>query len=215
MQTIWLMRHADRLDFIQPEWFETALYPYDPPLAPSGLDLAIALAQDLSWSSIEQILTSPFLRTIQTAAPLARRLQLPIQLEWGLCEWLCQDWTLAFPATTPIDELMRDYPNIDRNYQSLVLPCYPETSEALDARIHIIAHKLVQSNFKNILAIAHKGSVLGIAAALTGDANWRTHDLPCGGMIKLVLVDSGQWTVECKLSTPLLNIVDRHTMPQG
>jgi broad specificity phosphatase PhoE len=191
MQTVWLMRHADRLDFIQPEWFETALYPYDPPLAPSGLDSAIALAHDLSLSPIERIFTSPFLRTIQTAAPLAKMLQLPIQLE------LCQDWTVGFPATTPIDELMRDYPSIDRNYQSLVLPCYPETSEALDARVRSIAYKLVQSNFKHILAIAHKGSVLGIAAALTGDDNWRTHDLPCGGMIKLVLSDedSGQWTV--------------------
>jgi broad specificity phosphatase PhoE len=195
MRTVWLMRHADRLDFIQPEWFETALYPYDPPLAPIGLDWAISLAQDSSLSSIEQIFTSPFLRTIQTAAPLARMLQLPIRLEWGLCEWLCQDWTPAFPATTPIDELMRDYPNIDRNYQSLVLPCYPETREALDARTVSIAHKLVQSNVKNILAIAHKGSVLGIAAALTGDDRWRTHDLPCGGRIKLVLGDDG-WLVE-------------------
>lgn len=194
MRTVWLMRHADRLDFIQPEWFETALYPYDPPLAPIGLDWAISLAQDSSLSSIEQIFTSPFLRTIQTAAPLARRLQLPIHLEWGLCEWLCQDWTPAFPATTPIDELMQDYPNIDRNYQSLVLPCYPETREALDARTVSIAHKLVQSNVKNILAIAHKGSVLGIAAALTGDDRWRTHDLPCGGMIKLVFGDDG-WRI--------------------
>jgi broad specificity phosphatase PhoE len=206
MRTVWLMRHADRLDFIQPEWFETALYPYDPPLAPIGLDWAISLAQDSSLSSIEQIFTSPFLRTIQTAAPLAKMLQLPIRLEWGLCEWLCQDWTPAFPATTPIDELIRDYPIIDRNYQSLVLPCYPETREALDARTVSIAHKLVQSNVKNILAIAHKGSVLGIAAALTGDDRWRTHDLPCGGRIKLVhgrdgwrvggTVDSGQWIVD-------------------
>jgi broad specificity phosphatase PhoE len=194
MQTVRLMRHADRLDFIQPEWFDTALYPYDPPLAPSGLNFAISLAQDLSLSPIEQIFTSPFLRTIQTAAPLARMLQIPIQLEWGLCEWLCQSWTLGFPATTPIDELIQDYPSIDRNYQSLVLPCYPETIEALDARTKIIAHKLVQSNVKNILAIAHKGSVLGIAAALTGDDNWRTHDLPCGGTIELVL-DRDGWQV--------------------
>jgi broad specificity phosphatase PhoE len=195
MQTLWLMRHADRLDFIQPEWFETALYPYDPPLAPRGLDFAISLAQDLSLSPIEQIFTSPFLRTIQTAAPLARMLQISIQMEWGLCEWLCQDWTPAIPATTPIDELIRDYPSIDRDYRSLVLPCYPETRAELDARTFTIAHKLVQSNVKNILAIAHKGSVLGIAAALTGDDNWRTYDLPCGGKLKLVLSSNG-WQVE-------------------
>ena len=186
MQTIWLIRHADRLDFIQPEWFDTAVYPYDPPLAPSGFNRARLLAQELSQASIRQIFTSPFLRTIQTADPLARVLSVPIQLEWGLSEWLCQDWTPALPETTPIDDLIRDYPGIDRSYRSLVLPCYPETAAELDARLAILAQKLVQNNPENILAIAHKGSVLGIAAALTGNADWRTQDLPCGGVIKLI-----------------------------
>ena len=113
-------------------------------------------------------------------------LQLPIRLEWGLCEWLCQDWTSTLPETTPIDMLMVDYPNIDSAYQSLVVPCYPETPAELNARIEIISHRLVQHNSQNILAIAHKGSVLGIAAALTGNDVWRTEDLPCGGIIKLV-----------------------------
>ena len=78
-------------------------------------------------------------------------------------------------------------------YQSLVLPCYPETLEELDLRTNSIAHELVQANCGNVLAIAHKGSILGIVAALTGEAQWRTEDLPCGGMIKLVYAD-GRWS---------------------
>jgi broad specificity phosphatase PhoE len=191
MQTLWLIRHADRLDFIQPEWFDTALYPFDPPLAPSGFDRARLLAQELSQISVGRIFTSPFLRTIQTADPLARVLDVPMQLEWGLCEWLCQDWTPALPDTTSIDDLMRDYPRIDQNYRSLVLPCYPETSKELDARTEMIAHKLVQNNAENVLAIAHKGSVLGIAAALTGNTDLRNYDLPCGGIIKLIHTAGG------------------------
>ncbi len=194
MQTIWLVRHADRLDFIQPEWFETALYPYDPPLSSLGLKSAIALAHKLSQAPIQRVFTSPFLRTIQTADPLAQRLQVPIQLEWGLCEWLCQDWSPALPDTTPINNLKKDYPSIDCSYQSLVLPCYPETPEELDARTNIVAHKLVQNNLENILAIAHKGSILGMTAALTGDDYWRNQDLPCGGIVKLIRVDDG-WQV--------------------
>ena len=142
MQTLWLIRHADRLDFIQPEWFETASRPYDPPLAAIGFDRAMSLADELSQLPIGQIFASPFLRTIQTATPLARLIELPIQLEWGLCEWLCQDWTTAFPATMPIDELRMDYP-IDRNYQSLVLPGYPETATELQKRTKMIAHKQI------------------------------------------------------------------------
>lgn len=193
IQTLWLVRHAERLDFIQPEWFDTALYRYDPPLSPQGLDRAISLALEFSHIPLDRIITSPFLRTIQTAAPLARLLDLPIQLEWGLCEWLCQDWTLEFPETTPIDELVNDYPNVNAVYRSLVLPCYPETLKELNIRTGMIAHELVQANYGNVLAIAHKGSILGILAALTGESQWQTEDLPCGGMVKLVYAD-GRWS---------------------
>ncbi len=185
MQTIWLVRHAHRLDFIQPEWFETALHPYDPPLSPEGVERSIALARELSRAPIESIFSSPFLRTIQTADPLARILELPIRLEWGLCEWLCPDWTTALPETLAIDKLKSDYPNIDLAYKSLVVPCYPETPAELDARLNIIADKLVLSNSQNILAIAHKGSLLGIVAILTGNAEWRNYNLLCGETIKL------------------------------
>ncbi len=194
MPTFYLIRHAHRLDFIEPEWFNTAIYPYDPPLSPAGLDRAISLGEELSHISIERIFTSPFLRTIQTASPLAHRLQIPLQLEWGLCEWLCEDWTPTLPQTTPIDELKINYPNIDSAYQSLVLPCYPETHEQLDARTSSIAEKLVQSNAQNILAIAHKGSILGIVAALTGNSAWRSYDLPCGEIVKLQRVQNN-WHV--------------------
>jgi broad specificity phosphatase PhoE len=196
MQTLWLVRHAHRLDFIQPEWFDTAVYRYDPPLSDEGFDRSISLAQQFSQVRIDRIYTSPFLRTIQTADPLARLLQLPIQLEWGLCEWLCQDWTSGFPETTPMEDLRRCYPNIDATYKSLVLPCYPETVAELDARIAMIADKLIQCNGENILAIAHKGSVLGIAAALTGDEAWKTDDLACSGVIKLVCQDGLSFVVD-------------------
>jgi broad specificity phosphatase PhoE len=202
MQTLWLVRHAHRLDFIKPEWFDTAIYPYDPPLSAEGFTQAISLATEFDEfkPKVERIFTSPFLRTIQTADPLARLLHSPIQLEWGLCEWLCEDWTVGMPETTPINELMRCYPNIVASYQSQVIPCYPETIVELDARIAMVADKLIQCNDRQVLAIAHKGSVLGIVAALTGDRDWKTYDLPCGGVIKLVCNEDGRW---------LSSIIDR------
>jgi broad specificity phosphatase PhoE len=193
MQTFWLVRHAHRLDFIEPEWFESAIYPYDPPLSPQGHDRAAWLAQKFSDLKVDRIYTSPFLRTIQTADPLARSLKLPIQLEWGLCEWLCRDWTTELPKTTPIDELLQNYPNIDAGYQSLLVPCYPETTDALNIRLNTISQKLSLGNGDRAIAIAHKGSVLGIVAALTRNDDWRAYDLPCGGIIKLVN-DGDRWS---------------------
>jgi broad specificity phosphatase PhoE len=187
MQTLWLARHAHRLDFVRPEWFDTAIYPYDPPLSELGNSQSIVLAEQLSQVSIDRIFTSPFLRTIQTADPLARILQLPIQLEWGLCEWLCADWTRSFPATTPLAQLKEDYHSIDLAYDSLVIPPYPETLEELSLRMNMLSLELIQANLEqNILIIAHKGSTLGIVAALTDDPTWLTYDLQCAESIQLV-----------------------------
>ncbi len=193
MQTLWLVRHAHRLDFIEPEWFDTAIYRYDPPLSPQGCARSHSLASELSRIPVDRLVSSPFLRAIQTADPLARLLKLPIQLEWGLCEWLCQDWSTELPQTTPVDELVKLHPNINANYQSLILPCYPETSAQLNIRTSSIAHQLVQCNCENLVAIAHKGSILGIVAALTGEEKWLTYDLTCGEMIKLIN-DSDRWS---------------------
>jgi broad specificity phosphatase PhoE len=204
MQTLWLVRHEHRLDFIEPEWLETAAYPYDPPLSPRGLTRAVALAQKFARVPIDIVYTSPFLRTIQTADPLAKLAQLAIRLEWGLSEWLCEEWTCGMPTINPVEDSIRDYPNIDATYQSLVRPCYPETLEALDARLSTIAYKLTHDNYHQLLAIAHKGSVLGIVATLTGEDSWRNYDLPCGGIIKLV-EDRGRWHS---------SIIERDAMPE-
>ena len=177
MQTLWLARHAHRLDFIQPEWFDTAIYPYDPPLSELGQAQANDLSQQLSQAQVDRIFTSPFLRTIQTAHPLARILGLPIQLECGLCEWLCADWTPSLPNLTPVAELMTEYPRIDLGYQSVITPSYPETLTDLSLRTSMVANRLIHSNFQNILIIAHKGSTLGMVVALTGDDIWLKEDL--------------------------------------
>jgi broad specificity phosphatase PhoE len=190
MQTLWLVRHAHRLDFVRPEWFDTAIYPYDPPLSDLGHSQAISLGEQLHQAPIDRIFTSPFLRTIQTADPIAQLLQLPIQLEWGLCEWLCRDWTRSFPTTTPLAQLKEDYHSIDLAYDSLLIPPYPETPEELSSRMNMLSLELLQANPEhNILIIAHKGSTVGMVAALTGDDTWLNYDLQCAGLIKLVRQD--------------------------
>ncbi len=191
MQTLWLIRHAQRLDFVRPEWFETAIYPYDPPLSAQGVEYSQTLANKLSQKPIDLIFTSPFLRTIQTAAPLSRLLELSIHLEWGLCEWLCREWTSALPETLPINLLKLYYPNIDSTYRSVLLPCYPETYADMNSRSNNIADKLVQNNTnRSILAIGHKVSLLAIVATLTGDRRWQSYPLACGEAIELTRSDT-------------------------
>lgn len=91
-QTVWIARHGNRLDFINPEWFNTATRRYDPPLSEDGLIQAAELGQRLKSENIKHLFASPFLRTIQTANEVAQIMNLEMKLEAGLSEWHNSQW---------------------------------------------------------------------------------------------------------------------------
>ena len=93
-----IVRHAYRLDEADESWVDRALRPQDSPLAPIGLCQAAALGEALATREgdadntepIVQVLSSPFARTVQTAAVLVAALGLQgadtLGVEPGLCE---------------------------------------------------------------------------------------------------------------------------------
>ncbi len=166
--TVWLVRHAHRLDFIQPEWFDTAPFPYDPPLSAFGWQQSLELVSQLQNSHIQQIFTSPYLRTIQTACPIAQFLGLPIRVENGLREWLHPEWSPSLPETLPIEMLTDQCLPIDLDYQSQIAATYPETIEELLTRATTVINNIVAQSQDSVLIVAHKHVLLGIVAALTG-----------------------------------------------
>jgi broad specificity phosphatase PhoE len=168
--TVWLVRHAHRLDFIQPEWFETAPLPYDPPLSALGWQQSLELVAKLQNSNIQQIFTSPYLRTIQTAYPIAQSLNLSIQVEEGLREWLHPEWSPSLPETLPIEILARKGLPIDLGYRSQISPTYSETIDQLLTRASSAIQNIINSSQDSVLIIAHKHLLLGMVAALTDRA---------------------------------------------
>ena len=168
-QIVWIARHGNRLDFVNPKWFNTAKRRYDPPLSEDGWVQAKELANRLKGERIEHIFCSPFLRTIQTAYCVAQTLNLPIKLEAGLSEWFNPDWMSEAPEIHPEEFLAQQYPSIDWNYQSLVIPQYPENETTVNQRTAITARKLVATFSENILLIGHGASVVGTAKGLMGE----------------------------------------------
>lgn len=142
---------------------------YDAPLSPLGRQQAEALGESLAEASIDHIFCSPFRRTIETVAPLARRLGLPIKLEWGLCEFLKAEWFESFPLLPTPEEHYAQFPEIDLIYQSLVMPRYPEDDESLQDRITETAMALTQNFGPSIFLMGHGASSLGIRRILLGD----------------------------------------------
>ncbi|MEL6929132.1 MAG: histidine phosphatase family protein [Cyanobacteria bacterium J06600_6] len=166
-QTVWLARHGNRLDFVNPEWFNTAERRYDPPLSDDGFIQAAELGQRLQTEKkIEHIFASPFLRTIQTANEVAKALSLPIKLEAGLGEWHNGEWMTESPETHPQALLKSKFPIIDWSYQSFLFPQYPETKKDVNRRTAQTVQHLVSKYAEDILIVGHGASVYGAALGL-------------------------------------------------
>lgn len=171
-QTLWIARHGNRLDFVHPEWFDTAPRRYDPPLSADGEVQARQLADRLCSEPIRQIIASPFRRCVQTAHAVAEVLKLPVQLEWGIGEWLNADWMTAMPETAPIAELQAEFPWVDPDYRSITPPRYPETEPECLAR-----------SGRTARAIADRLAVDHLASAASCDILFVGHGATVHGMI--------------------------------
>lgn len=166
-QTIWIARHANRLDFVNPDWFLTAPRRYDPPLSEDGFIQAQQLAKRLQGEGIAHIFVSPFLRTVQTAQAIAEVLNLSLNLEMGLSEWLNPEWMTENPERHSLEELRECYPLINSSYQSLGTAVYPETNVQMMARSAQTAQKLAAAYYpQDLLLVGHGASVVGATLGL-------------------------------------------------
>ncbi|MGD2184288.1 histidine phosphatase family protein [Lusitaniella coriacea] len=200
-QTVWIARHGNRLDFVNPDWFKRAERPYDPPLSEDGVIQARELGQRLTSERIAHIFASPFLRTVQTATEVSKVLNLPIKLEAGLSEWLNPDWMPRMPERLPVEVLAEKYP-IDLSYTSRVVPQYPENEEQVMTRTGEIARHLVAEFSEDILLVGHGASVVGTTTGLVGGQPTVNATLCC--LVKLVCCAEG-WQMELNGDTSHLS----------
>jgi len=201
-QIVWIARHGNRLDFVNPDWFNTAEHPYDPPLSADGIIQAQELGKRLRSEKISRIFSSPFLRTVQTAREVAQVLNLPIYLEAGLSEWLNPEWMSRSPQTLSPNVLAQKYPEIDLSYTSAVVPQYPESEEEMMARTGETATHLVAEFSRDILLVGHGASVVGATTGLVGGRPTVNASLCC--LVKVVRRAS-EWEMELNGDTSHLS----------
>ena len=101
---LFLSRHGERHDYEQKKqgtnWTATAERPWDPPLTPHGEQQgallgagAAAHAKRLGLPPITRVISSPFLRCMQTMSSAAEALGVAkVAVEPGLAEGLGEDW---------------------------------------------------------------------------------------------------------------------------
>lgn len=207
-QTIWIARHANRLDFVNPDWFLTAERRYDPPLSDDGLVQASQLAQRLKNENITAIFSSPFLRTVQTANQVAEVLDLQVKLESGLSEWLNPEWMSENPEKMPKEDLVALFPRIDTNYNSRIIAQYPEIGETAFLRAGETARKLAEEFSEDILLVGHGASVVGATIGLVGEVAKTEINAALCCLIKVVRVDP-HWVLQLKGDTSHLAQVEK------
>jgi broad specificity phosphatase PhoE len=165
---IFIARHGSRLDVEDPAWVHQAQRPWDPPLAPRGRAQARRLAARLADKGVDYIFSSPFLRTLETAEPLADILDLPLKVESGLSEWLTPEWfPLPEPALT-LDGLVKYFPRIDIRYAARGKAHFGETGPQALQRSAATAILLAQDFTGNLALFGHGASLLGAVSGLLG-----------------------------------------------
>jgi broad specificity phosphatase PhoE len=198
---VWIARHASRLDFAEPAWAHSAPRPDDPPLSPAGRREACAIARRLEREPIAHLFSSPFLRCVETAEPIAERLRLRIRVEDGLSEWLNREWFPRVPELLSLEDLARRVPAIDLAYGSRGAARHRESGEEALARSGAVARRLVREFAGDLVLVGHGASVLGATAGLLGkEGESLPLDLPYACLFCLVEED-GRFRLEQRAST--------------
>jgi broad specificity phosphatase PhoE len=193
-----MARHGERLDFADPSWAASASRPHDPPLAPLGFWQAERTAVRLADEGIAHVVSSPFLRAVQTAYPLARALEMPLKIEPGLSEWLNRDWFSEPPDLLPMGKLIERFPRIDPAYQPRDGARYGENGDEAWTRSARTCWRLLEALPGNLALFGHGVSVLGAAWGLLRRETDRARlpeDVPAASLLKLVS-ENGDWSLE-------------------
>ena len=177
---VFVTRHGARLDNGpdgRRDWLAKIGHgrPQDAPLSPHGHKAATELAQALlQWqeenpnSVINHIVSSPFLRCVETAQAVARTLHLVIKIEPGIAEVGSRPSHMA-----SLEEIQARFPNlIDTTYSEILsrsqLPTNEYSDGAAARRTARVAKALSEQLSGNMLLIGHGASCLGLVQAFGG-----------------------------------------------
>lgn len=92
-QTVIVLRHSERKDYVDPTYKtseEGLAWPHDAPLTEAGIKLANEVAEEIlrvhQKANFVTIACSPYRRCLETAAPVAKRLNLPVVIDQEIGE---------------------------------------------------------------------------------------------------------------------------------
>jgi broad specificity phosphatase PhoE len=126
------------------------------------------------------------LRCVETAAPIAERLGIPIRIERGLSEWLNSEWFPEPPELLPMSVLAQRFPRVDVTFRSRGDARLGESGQEALRRAGDTALELAAEFEEGLAMVGHGASALGAMAALLEIPPEHLSDLEYGELVELV-----------------------------
>lgn len=206
--TVLLVRHGDRYDYdVGKEVWKArckkhGMEPSDPPLSALGHAQARDAAAYLANQAIDEIISSPYLRALQTAQPLAHLTGLPLCVDFALAESAQKPGNVP-PALSRLPYL----PEISDAYTPLLGSLIVDGADGPQPgaeprqehmrRMLLLARELGSERFrgKTVALFSHAASVL-LVGALRGCTSLPEAGklAPCG-IWKLTSTDGRTWEI--------------------
>ena len=149
---IYIVRHEDR----------TQDGSFFSPLTKKGLENANNLVAKLKNEKIDLIISSPFIRTLQTVYPYSKACNIKINLEYGLEEINHSDIIAKKNAGINLPEYLCEAFNYDQTYKTIIKPTdikWPEQEEDVMRRVKKILKVIITKYYNtnlNILLVTHQ-----------------------------------------------------------
>jgi broad specificity phosphatase PhoE len=201
---VWVVRHGERRDTVDPDWDSTAERVHDPPLTELGRWAAWRVGRRFveSEQSFDAVYASPFLRAVETADEICRELGAEFRLEPGLGEHRNPEWFDAEPEILPREHLAGRFETVCLDHEPQVIPAFPETHAEAIARVGETTRRLVAENNGAVLLVGHGLTIGGVVDGLVGSTEGV--EAPLCGLTRLVSDGEG-WQLDCSGDTAHLD----------
>ncbi|MGE4048813.1 MAG: histidine phosphatase family protein [Acetobacteraceae bacterium] len=142
----------------------------DPHLTPLGEEQAVEAARVLRSERIARIIVSPYTRAMQTAAPIARLLSVPVLINPIVRE----RYAFACDVGTPRTDLERMWPEHDfSTIEEVWWPPIEEPEESIIGRARLFrAEMAALPDWSDTLVISHWGFILCMTGQSVMNGQW-------------------------------------------
>ncbi len=142
----------------------------DPKLTPLGRQQAEQAADALAGEGIKRIIVSPFTRALQTAAPAAHRLGVPVYVNAIVRE----RYAFTCDVGTPRTELARAWPEHDfATLDEVWWPPVEEPTHSVVGRAALFrAEMAALPDWSDTLVVSHWGFILCMTGVSVANGQW-------------------------------------------